>query len=93
MDIDRKLLEHVAKTARLELTEEEMQEFLPQLQEILDSFSEIASIDTDGVEPSFQLPKMEGRMRQDVPKNPLPREDGMKNTSHKKEGYFLGPGI
>ncbi|MBT4351498.1 aspartyl/glutamyl-tRNA amidotransferase subunit C, partial [archaeon] len=41
MNVDEKLIKHVAEVARLELTKEEIKEFLPQLKEVIDSFSQI----------------------------------------------------
>ena len=54
MNLDKELIKKVAKNSRLELTEEEIKEFLPQLKEILSSFSKLQELDTEKVKPSFQ---------------------------------------
>ena len=46
MDVDEKLIKHVSKVSRLELTKEEIKEFLPQLKEVLNTFSQIQKVDT-----------------------------------------------
>ncbi|MBI2101234.1 aspartyl/glutamyl-tRNA amidotransferase subunit C [Candidatus Woesearchaeota archaeon] len=51
MEVDRKLLEHVADVARLKLNEEEIRKFLPQLKEALEFFSKLKEINTEMLEP------------------------------------------
>ncbi len=91
MKIDEKLLKHVAETARLKLTKEEMDKFLPQLQEIVKAFSKLSEVDTEGVEPSFHAVDMKNRLRDDKQGECLSQQDALKNTKHKKDGYFKGP--
>ena len=54
MEIDRKLLQHVAEVARLKLTEDEIKKFLPQLEEALEFFSKLQEVNTDGIKSNFQ---------------------------------------
>jgi len=91
MDIDRKLLEHVAEVARLKLTEEEIKKFLPQLKEALEFFSQLMEVNTENVKPSFQPVELKNVMREDVEKKCLSRDDALSLTEHKKDGYFKGP--
>jgi aspartyl-tRNA(Asn)/glutamyl-tRNA(Gln) amidotransferase subunit C len=93
MKIDKKIIEHVAEVARLELSEQEIKEFLPQLKEILDAFSEIEKIDTEKTKASFHPIELKNALREDNPKKPLDNEVALKNTQQKKEGYFKGPKI
>ena len=91
MEIDRKLLEHVAEIARLKLTEEEIKKFLPQLKEVLEFFSQLKEVNTDNVKPSFQPVELKNVMREDVAKECLSQDDALSLTEHKKDGYFKGP--
>jgi len=91
MEVDRKLLEHVAELARLKLSEEEIQKFLPQLKEALEFFSKLREINTDDVKPSFQPVKFKNLMREDIEKECLSQDDALSLTEHKKDGYFKGP--
>jgi aspartyl-tRNA(Asn)/glutamyl-tRNA(Gln) amidotransferase subunit C len=93
MEINESLVLHVAKTARIDLTDSEVREFLPQLKEIINSFSELSAINTDGVFPSFHVPQIKTEPREDVPYASLSNQDALKNTKHKKDGYFTGPRI
>ncbi|MBI2650802.1 Asp-tRNA(Asn)/Glu-tRNA(Gln) amidotransferase subunit GatC [Candidatus Woesearchaeota archaeon] len=91
MEVDRKLLEHVAEIARLKLNEEEIKKFLPQLKEALEFFSKLKDISTDKVKPSFQPVELKNAMREDKEGQCLSQDDALSLTEHKKDGYFKGP--
>ena len=91
MKIDKELIKKVAKNARLELTEAETKEFLPQLKEILEYFSEIEKAPTGNLKPAFHPIEIKNITREDVPKECLKQEEALQNTKHKQDGYFKGP--
>jgi aspartyl-tRNA(Asn)/glutamyl-tRNA(Gln) amidotransferase subunit C len=91
MKVDRDLLEHVAEVARLKLKEHEIDIFLPQLKEILETFSELDKVDVTGVKPSFQPVELKNAMREDIPKECLSQKQALSNSSGNKDGYFKGP--
>lgn len=89
--MDRRLLEHLTKVSRLELTEEELERFTDQLRVILEAFREIDKVETDGVEPSFHPSELENVWREDVAR---PWDwDPLGNSQHKEGRYFKGPRI
>ena len=91
MKIDKDLIEHVAKTARLNLSEEEVNSFLPQLKDVLEAFAKISEEDTEGIKPSFQPVELKDFSRDDVPGECLSQEDALSNSKNNKDGYFKGP--
>ncbi len=91
MKIDKELIKKVAKNSRLELTESEIKEFLPQLKEILKAFEEISSAKVENLKPSFQPLEIKNVTREDISKKPLPQEKVLQNTIHKQDVYFKGP--
>ncbi len=91
MKIDKELVKRIAFNARLTLTEQEMDEILPQLQEILKTFSQIKEADTTNTEPSFHSIEIKAFMRKDATGKCLTQTDALKNAGHKTEGYFKGP--
>jgi aspartyl-tRNA(Asn)/glutamyl-tRNA(Gln) amidotransferase subunit C len=93
MEIDRTLIQHVAEVARINLSEPEIKEFLPQLKEIIKAFSEIQEVNTDNTEPSFHPIELKNALREDTPKKGLSNEEALRNTKHRKDGYFKGPKI
>ena len=91
MNIDEQLIRKVAENARLELSETEIKEFLPQLKEVLESFSKLDEIDTKNVSPSFQPVEIKNNIREDKIGKCLSQEEALKHAHHKKDGYFKGP--
>jgi aspartyl-tRNA(Asn)/glutamyl-tRNA(Gln) amidotransferase subunit C len=90
MRVDKELVEHVASLARLKLTDAEIEEFTPQLKEILDMFSELGKVDTDG-KPSFQPIELKNALREDKIEKCLTQEEALSNSQNTKDGYFKGP--
>ena len=91
--IDSDLLQRVAKNARISLTEEEKKKFLPQMQEILGSFSVLDDLDVSKEKPSFQPIEIKNAWREDKVEKCLSQEEALSNTPHKKDGYFKGPKV
>jgi aspartyl-tRNA(Asn)/glutamyl-tRNA(Gln) amidotransferase subunit C len=91
MKINKELLAKIATNARLELSEEEVQEFLPQLQEVLDLFSSLDELDTINVKPSFQPIEVTNILREDVVQECLPIKEVFLGVKNKQENYFKGP--
>jgi len=91
MNIDKKTIQKVAKNARLELTEQEIKEFLPQIKEVLNAFSKLKEAASNNLEPSFQPIEVKNIIREDKIESCLTQEQALQNTQHKKEGYFKGP--
>ena len=91
MEVDRKLLEHVAEVARIKLSEAEIERFLPQLKEALEFFSQLKDVDTEGIKPSFQPVAIKNVMREDKEGKCLSQDDALSLAEHKKDGYFKGP--
>ena len=90
MKVDSELIRKIAKTARLDLSEKEIATFTPQLQEILNFFSEIEEANVSE-QPSFLPVDLKNITREDIPRKCLSQEDSLRNTAHKKDGYFKGP--
>ena len=91
MEITKELLEKVAKNARLELTEQEKKEFLPQLKEIMNSFKKLEVADVQNLAASFQPIFIKNITRDDIPEPCLTQEEALQNTNLKKDGFFKGP--
>ena len=65
MEVNKELITHVANTARLTLTDDEIEQFVPQIKEILETFSKLDEVDTKGIEPSFQPFPLKNAFRED----------------------------
>lgn len=63
--IDKKIIQHVAKLARIRLTEREEDRFKEELSLVLDYFSQLNKIDTDNIEPLYQATEIINSFRKD----------------------------
>lgn len=72
--IDREQVRHVAKLARLRLSDEEESEMAEQLSGILEHVDRISALDLDGVEPTTHVVELSNRFREDTPVEAPPRE-------------------
>ncbi len=91
--VDKDLLLRVAENARLVLSESEIEEFLPQLKDVLDFFSVLDEVDVSSVEESFHPVLLENVFRSDSPKECLSQEEALSNSINNKDGYFKGPKV
>jgi len=66
MKLTKQEIEHVAKLARLELTEEEIEKFGSQLSGVLDYIDQLKEVDVTGVEPTAQVTGLVNAWREDV---------------------------
>lgn len=91
MQVTPDLVKHVASIARIELTDEEINKFTPQLAEVLELFSQLEQVDTQDIEPSFQPVRVENKLREDKIQECLPQKQVLALSKHKADGYFKGP--
>lgn len=91
--IEIKDVEHVAKLARLELTEEEKVKFSKQLGDILKYMDQLNEVDTTGVEPMNHPIDFSNVLRDDVVKYELTREELMTNAPEVEQDFFKVPKI
>jgi aspartyl-tRNA(Asn)/glutamyl-tRNA(Gln) amidotransferase subunit C len=95
IQINNELIKKVALNARLKLTDEEVEKFLPQIKEvIIDSFNKLDEIEANE-EPSFQPIESKNQFRKDEVKEGLLQEEALKNVSEKlvENGYVKGPKV
>jgi len=64
--ITREEVIHIAKLAKMKLTEEEIEKFTKDLSGILDFFKDLEEVDTDGIEETSQVTGMTNRTRPDL---------------------------
>ena len=91
--ITKQQVEHVAKLARLNLSEEEKELYTKQLSKILDYIDQLNEINTEGIEPMTQPIPIINVMREDIVKKQFERQDMLKNAPHEEYGFFRVPKI
>ena len=89
--IDREQVLHVARLARLELSEDEVSRMTGELSAILDHIEKISALDLDGVPPTSHVVDVPNALRPDEPRPCLPREVALANAPAVDEDGFSVP--
>jgi aspartyl-tRNA(Asn)/glutamyl-tRNA(Gln) amidotransferase subunit C len=91
--IERKEVEHVARLARLALTDVEIERMREQLNGILAYIEKLNALDTSGVEPTSHAVPLLNVMRDDEPGACLPRDEVLANAPDRAGEFFRVPRI
>jgi aspartyl-tRNA(Asn)/glutamyl-tRNA(Gln) amidotransferase subunit C len=93
MTIDRAAVDHVARLARLDLSEEERERMQVELGAILDHAEKIQALDLDGIESTSHAIPLRNVMRPDEVTPSLPQEVALANAPETEAGRFRVPKI
>jgi aspartyl-tRNA(Asn)/glutamyl-tRNA(Gln) amidotransferase subunit C len=93
MKISRQEVDHVAKLARLELSDQEKEKLTDQLSNILTYVEKLNELDTRGVEPTAHVLDINNVMRSDVSEESLTQERALANAPEKAAGHYKVPKI
>ena len=91
--ISDKDVEHVARLARLALTESERARMREQLSAILQYIDKLKAIDVEGVEPTSHAVPLINVMRDDEPGPCLPQSDALAHAPDRAGEFFRVPRI
>jgi aspartyl-tRNA(Asn)/glutamyl-tRNA(Gln) amidotransferase subunit C len=89
--IDREQVLHVARLARLRLSEDEVETMAGELSGILEHVDRIGSLDLDGVEPTSHVVALENVWRADEPRPSLPHDVALASAPEPQDGAFRVP--
>jgi aspartyl-tRNA(Asn)/glutamyl-tRNA(Gln) amidotransferase subunit C len=89
--IDRDEVLHVARLARLQLSEEEVELMAVELSGVLDHIAKIGELDLDSVPPTSHVVEVTGALRPDEPVASLPREVALAQAPAVSGDGFLVP--
>ena len=96
MSLTEKDVRYVAELAHLELTEEEVKKFLPQLDSILQYMQKLNELDTKQVEPMAQViyaSKENPALRSDQPRKTFGEDEALGNAPESGAGHFKVPQV
>lgn len=93
MKISLSKVAHIAKLARLHLSEEEMEKFSFQLSSILSYMEKLNELDTSDIEPTSHVIPLKNIFREDTVIPSLSPEDALKNAPERAENFFVVPRI
>lgn len=89
MNIDEATVDKIAHLARLELSGEEKQGMIKDMNQILHFMDKLNEIDTSGVEPLVYMTDKINALREDVVKHEITHEEALLNAPKHDEDYFL----
>jgi aspartyl-tRNA(Asn)/glutamyl-tRNA(Gln) amidotransferase subunit C len=82
---------HVARLARLELTDDEVERYSGELSKVLDYIEKIEELDLADVEPTSHVVDVENALRADEPRPSWPRDDVLEAAPDASDGGFRVP--
>ena len=89
--IEKDQVLHVAKLARLKLTEPEVERMATELSGILEHVERISELDLDGVEPTSHVVALENVFRPDAPRPSWDRDEILESAPDPASGAFRVP--
>ena len=93
MSVTIKDVEHIAKLAKLQFSDEEKEKFTHQFNDILKYIEQLNSLNTENVEPLSQVIDLHNVFREDVVKPSLPTKEALDNAPDKTDEYFKVPKV
>jgi aspartyl/glutamyl-tRNA(Asn/Gln) amidotransferase C subunit len=91
--VDADLVRHIAKLSRIELTDEQVATFGPQLASILDHFDKLQELDTEEVEPMAHAVELQNVLADDVPGESLKPDEALANAPQRDGDLFKVPKV
>ena len=89
--IDRDQVLHVARLARLRLSDDEVDRMAGELSKILEHVETMSELDLEGVQPTSHVVDLTNVLREDVPRPCLPRERALAGAPDAVDGGFRVP--
>ena len=93
MSVDTATVRHIARLARIAVSDSEAEALVPELNNILGWVEQLAEVDTDGVEPLTAVIANELRLRDDVVNDGDCRDEVLRNAPEAQHGFFAVPKV
>jgi aspartyl-tRNA(Asn)/glutamyl-tRNA(Gln) amidotransferase subunit C len=93
MSLSPQEVEHIAKLARLQLTDEQKERYRGQLEAILDHVAKLQELDTEDVLPTASVSVAQMPLREDKSRPGLSTDDLLKNAPKQDKDQFQIPPV
>ena len=93
MSVSPEQVRHIAKLARIAMTDEQIERLAPELNNILGWIEQLGEVNTDGVEPLTAVIDQKLRLRDDVVDDGNIREAVLANAPDAQHGFFAVPKV
>jgi aspartyl-tRNA(Asn)/glutamyl-tRNA(Gln) amidotransferase subunit C len=91
MAISKEEVLHVARLARLALSDDEVERLAAQLNAILEAVGKVSELDLDDVEPTAHPLDLVNVWAEDEPRDSLSNDDALANAPDREAGFFRVP--
>ena len=93
MSVDQKTVRHVARLARIAMSDAEIDALVPELNQILGWVEHLSEVNTDGVEPLTAVIDQKLRLRDDLVNGGNVRDKVLLNAPDAQHGFFAVPKV
>jgi len=93
MSVSTEQVRHIAKLARIAMSDEEIERLAPELNNILGWVEQLGEVNTEGVEPLTAVIDQKLRLRDDVVTEGNIRDDVLANAPEAQHGFFAVPKV
>jgi aspartyl-tRNA(Asn)/glutamyl-tRNA(Gln) amidotransferase subunit C len=93
MSVDAATVRHIAKLARIAVTDAEVEALAPELSNILGWVEQLQEVDVSGIEPMTAVIPNTLRLREDAVTDGGKREDVLANAPAAEHGFFAVPKV
>jgi aspartyl-tRNA(Asn)/glutamyl-tRNA(Gln) amidotransferase subunit C len=93
MSVDTATVRHIAKLARIAVSEAEAEAMVPELNGILHWVEQLQEVDVTGIEPMTAVIPNKMRMRQDIVTDGGTRDEVLENAPVAEHGFFAVPKV
>lgn len=93
MSVSPEQVRHIAKLARIAMSDGEIERLAPELNNILGWVEQLAEVNTDGIEPLTAVIDQKLRLRDDVVNEGNIREEILANAPEAQHGFFAVPKV
>jgi aspartyl-tRNA(Asn)/glutamyl-tRNA(Gln) amidotransferase subunit C len=93
MSVSPEQVRHIARLARIAMSDEELARLVPELNNILGWVEQLGEVDTDGVEPLATVIDQKLRLRDDVVNDGNIRDEILANAPEAQHGFFAVPKV
>lgn len=93
MAVTKNDVEKIAKLAKLKFSDKELEDFTPQINDILGYMEKLNELDTEKVEPLSHPVEQKNVFREDKLKSSITTEEALKNAPSKDEHHFKVPKV
>ena len=93
MKIDKDTINKIARLSRIKLDDKESEDYIKDLNSILDWVEQLNEVNTENIEPLSNISSSVLPKREDTPKDANSSDEILENAPDKLEGFFAVPKV